>query len=331
MKNLSLFGLTCLGTACGVALSLPANAANLTAQDSCNNVGSNCTSTFTELAIILDGSNSITPNAFDQQLQIYKSVFGSPNFYQEILKPLAIQQIAVSVFQFGYIPASASPTNQIEYVRQNIGWTLLDSQTSAETFANQLPSIVQMGGTRSPIGNSIAEAHNGNKGSSGLQGLRNNNFAGNYLVMDISSDGYAWFSSIPWEVATADAYNDKINAINGISIAPAQGPGGSPPVLDKIVSLKDAFGQPLIPSNPNAAWTNPSDTPGFLKITGNLGNYQQFLANKVAQETLPPGVFNPNNNYLFGNNQPQSVPEASSLWGLLSLGLLGILSKIRGR
>ncbi|MGK7934140.1 MAG: DUF1194 domain-containing protein [Microcystaceae cyanobacterium] len=318
MKNLPLIGLACLGTACGIALSLPAASANLNSNDSCYN-NSNCTSVYTELAIILDGSDSIEDDEFSQMLSIYEDVFSSSNFYEQILEPLDIQQIAVSVFQFGYEDSVR--------VAQEVGWTLLDSQTSTEAFAAQFSTIEKMGGTRSPLGNSIAEAHNGNNGSSGLIGLRNNDYEAEYLILDIGSDGFDWFSSVNWKEATRDAYADGIDAINGISVDPARVPDFSDPKLDNIVSLTNNDGSPLIVDEPDATWNNPSGTEGFLTVTGSIENYRQALANKIAQETLPADVFDPNEDYLT-DDTPTTIPESSLLWGIIVIGCLGLGNKI---
>lgn len=139
MNKFALTGLACLGTACGVVLALPSSAANLIGTDYCADVFSNCQSVSSELAIILDGSDSITSAEFSQLKSIYRNVFSSPTFYDEMIAPLANPRIAVSVIQFGYIPATDTR------IQQSIQWWIIDSQASANAFANQFTAVTQMG------------------------------------------------------------------------------------------------------------------------------------------------------------------------------------------
>ncbi len=311
MNTITFLGLACWGTVCGFRLASPASAANITDSDSdmCYPDPSmmGCTKVHSELALILDGSASITNENFVTLKSIYSDVFRNSNFYDQIIAPLPSgkQNIAVSTFQFGYGGGKT--------VRQDIDWMVIDSSAAAATFADQLDTLTQMGGHQSPLGDAISYV---------TDDLRQNAYAGDYLIIDIASDGYAFLENVSWEKATIDAYWADINAINGISVNPATNPSVSP-VLDNIVSLTKADNSPLIPSIPDAHWSNPSATVGFLSVTGNYNNYYQFLANKIAKETLPKDVYNPDKNYLEPES-PVDVPEPSSFWGLLSFAWWGV-------
>jgi len=273
-----------------------------------------------ELAFIVDGSDSISVLDFETQKQAYANIFRNNNFYADVVQPLAGQQlrpgqtgigkIAVALYQFGSRLGAPNDCSFNILAGRNectaVDWTIIDSQAKANEFADLIfgpdSELLKIGGS-TPLGAGITQATSGFAGFN-MAGITNNDIDSVQQIFDLASDGVdsppldQTLQIDPFD-ATNNARLAEVDIMNTIG-----GPSGA-----NLTFLED-----LIGVFNGAGNTNLNGTPGTLFDTQTLGgSYQDILNDKIVNETEPLAA---------------SIPEPSLVLGLLSLGLLGIGSKL---
>jgi hypothetical protein len=119
-----------------------------------------------ELALVIDGSGSISASDWTKQLNGYKAAFTTGSFFTDYIAPSKYDSLVVSAFQFS------------TGVVQEIGWTIITSNAEATAFGN-LFAFNQDGGWTNTEG-AIKTAMNS---------ILGNGIDGGKLVIDISTDG----------------------------------------------------------------------------------------------------------------------------------------------
>jgi hypothetical protein len=122
-----------------------------------------------ELALVLDGSGSISASDWVKQLDGYKSVFASGTFYDTYVAPSMFDSLVVSAYQFAGT------------VVQEIGWTSIGNNTQASDFGNMFntTNFVKLNGSTNTEA-AIRQA---------MQSIMDNGITGSKLTIDISTDG----------------------------------------------------------------------------------------------------------------------------------------------
>jgi len=149
-----------------------------------------------------------------------------------------------------------------------------------------------------------------------MSGIINNNIDSIRQIFDLASDGIFSPAGVPPQLATVNPeiaaqeahnpslYNPIYTADEGVNVLNIIGSPNTPRNEVRINSLLEAF----------QGAKNLNGTPGRLFNPRNpLAPYQEVLNEKILQETQPLAA---------------SIPEPSLVLGLLSLGLLGIGSKL---
>jgi hypothetical protein len=272
-----------------------------------------------ELAFIIDGSDSVSLTNFETQKQSYYNIFRN-DFYADIVQPLAgrqlrpgqtgIGKIAVALYQFGQRLGSPDDCSFNTVTGRNectaVDWIIIASQADANSFADRISGpttgLQKIGGLTA-MGAGITQATSGFTGYN-MAGITNNSIDSVQQVFDLASDGFdipppTVPSLIIRPVTAAEAaLAAGVDVLNTI---------GSPTDINNeelLTDLRDVF----------AANTNLNGTPPQIFDPVILGQpYQDVLNNKIVQETQPLA---------------ESIPEPSFVLGLLSLGLLGIGSKL---
>jgi hypothetical protein len=284
-----------------------------------------------ELAYILDGSNS-NPS-FEVQKNAYVQIFNDPNFFDNVVQPLADfgleGKIAVAIFQFGFLN-TGDPSDSLGNPLENtaVDWTLIQSRSDAEDFANKvanlkriddcgsLPVSICSPGGRSPIGAGIDQAVFGEL-TTGLatpidvpmDGIVNNDFESIQGVLDLSSDGVEILPADPdplgdifaIDAVEAAAFQPEVSILNIIT------PPDTTPLINDLNDFLKIFN--------DEGKTNLNGKPGFLIDNTTISGYTDQLYGKILRETAVP--------------TSTSTPEPSFLLGLLGLGLFSVGRAIR--
>lgn len=122
-----------------------------------------------ELSLLVDVSGSIDNSEFDLQKTGYVNAFNDPAIVN------AIQNGSIGSISANLIYWSSNNQQQ-----QAVGWTLINDASSASNFANAINAAAR------PFNNNTAP---GSAINFAAPLFASNNFAGNRLVIDISSDG----------------------------------------------------------------------------------------------------------------------------------------------
>ena len=192
MKKLTLISKGLLGTTCAASIlgyGITANAAGLT-------------SVSLELALLIDGSGSISGREFDNQLNALHNIFNDGNFYSDFVQPLKGKEvqdhnnpdqtvvindpsIAVSIYQFG---SQVNTTNgrSTAILEQIVDWTLFDEGNQSGMGGLDPVNVDQVGGF-TPIGEML---------NSIIDEFSDNAYDGHKTV-NISSDGFETNSKNP--------------------------------------------------------------------------------------------------------------------------------------
>lgn len=158
-------------------------------------IGSTAQADVLELALLIDGSGSISASEFGQQLDGYKDAFTDPNFFNNIVAPSPFDSIVVAGIQFGGINQAVLET----------AWTTISNQTDATNFGNLFNTVVfgkLGGGTPTNVGIDFAVSQ-----------ILGNGIASDRQVIDLSTDGVpnsqaaAVASSLAAQAAGIDALN----------------------------------------------------------------------------------------------------------------------------
>ena len=235
-----------------------------------------------ELGLILDGSGSVSSSDFDLQIGAYQNIFTDPNFYDDFISPLmndsGLGKIAVSTWQFS------------SGVTQEIDWTLIEDQSSAEAFGNAFSNITQIDGLTN-TGGAINDA---------TSSILSNNFVGDRLVLDISTDGVPTVGPDP-EQASIDSIAAGVDAINAIGVGLSS--GGINVLQNQVVRGNDAF-------------FLAADTFADFE-TGLETKLQREITNSGGGDPTPPTP----------NPDTATTPEPASILGFFALGAVGTLKR----
>lgn len=191
MKKSTLISKGLLGTTFAASIlgyGLTANAAGLTQVS-------------LELALLIDGSDSISDEHFYDQIDALGNIFNDPNFYNDFVLPLKGKQVAdhknygqtvvindpsvaVSIYQFG---SGIDPDNrQLVYpvLEQIADWTVFNGQHQSGMGQLDSMTINKVGGF-TPIGDVLDLM---------IKEFSNNSYDGHQTV-NLSSDGFETESS----------------------------------------------------------------------------------------------------------------------------------------
>jgi hypothetical protein len=255
-----------------------------------------------ELALTLDGSDSISQANFNQQINGYYNIFRG-NFFQKYVAALPNQRLAVAAFQFG-------GTTTSDAFRSIAPWTLISNVAEATAFAENFASVTQIGG-RTPLGCALQWSAGGpglgncaaNKPS--IPGIFDNNFEAAQTVIDLNSDG-------------VNSPQTGLSANINQSADYARCNGN--PLL-----VRDCLTPPRVPINGGISALNSislgtSVPPSFVAInygTNITGSTQNaFLYSTINDFEAQLGIKL--------QNEIGRTPEPDLLPGLLGLGILGV-------
>jgi hypothetical protein len=180
MKKILVFVAAALMVMTGIATG-PANADN--------------TPVRLELSLLVDVSGSVSASEFALQRDGYVNVFSNANFYNNVIGSGAI---AVN-----YIYWSGTGQQQ-----QTVGWSLIDSQVSANAFAAAIAAAAR------PFSGSTAP---GSAINFAVPLFASNSFDGLRQVIDVSGDGQQNIGASTTAARDA-ALLAGIDAINGLAI-----------------------------------------------------------------------------------------------------------------
>ena len=150
-----------------------------------------------ELSLLVDVSGSVNASEFNLQKQGYANAFNNVNIWNAIDQG-AFSRIAVNLVYW-------SGANQQTEV---VGWTLIDSQTAANTFANAISGTTRHFNGATAIQSALQW---------GTGRFVNNGFEGTRSVIDVSGDGVR-NSGLNGTVGRDYALSHGIDTINGIVI-----------------------------------------------------------------------------------------------------------------
>lgn len=321
---LNLVRLVCGLSICGMAVS--ANAATVVD---------------VEMALIIDSSSRVSASYFNSQKQAYYNIFTqtfqapdtgqSTNFYNYFVAPLigtninnhtGIGKIAVSTIQFGDSAIMIMP------------WTEISSQSQATAFGNGFLGLTQFSNSGSNIGGAIDLA---------TQGITNNDFTGSHVAFAVVTDGISDGTNPSVSDASSYALTHGVDVINAVAPDRANFPRfadivGGDNLYNNPCSLfaTDQCNYPVSGSDAvvvssdviNVTLSNISISSDVVNVT--LSNISvsadplQTLANTLVNQ-LRVGLGTP-----IPQGDGTSVPEPSTISALCILGLLGVLSKLRG-
>ena len=199
----------------------------------------------TELQLLVDISGSVDATEYNLQLQGYVDAFRNPVVQSSIANGTH-GQIAV---QFIYW----SGNNQQQVMAD---WTLIDSSSSANAFANTLDALSRPFSGMTYVGDAMQF------GLTQFQG--DNGFEGTSQVMDVSGDGTQNGGS-----STSAARDDALAVIDTIN------------------------GLPIGSSLSLATWYNDNvigGTDAFLLPALSFADFQAAIEQKLLQEIGPPPV-----------------------------------------
>ncbi|MGB5260456.1 MAG: DUF1194 domain-containing protein [Gammaproteobacteria bacterium] len=285
-----------------------------------------------ELALVIDGSSSISSTDWGVQIGAYQNIFtngktiNGTGFYTDFIAPSQFDQIAVAAYIFsgGYTETftdgsgNVISTNDV-IVYSFLDWTLITDNSTAANFGAQFAGLPQPNGTTHTSGALDIAANGLNAANLGVigctdstrcsppaplappfsftaTGLLDNSYTGDKLVIDISTDG------VPTEPNGGGSANQQDRDLafavadaaraNGITIN-ALGVGG--------VDL--AFLNALVDDTVGSL-------DGFVEVAPTFVQFQTALETKIGKETVIP------------------IPPA--LW-LFGSGLLGLAGMARRR
>ncbi|GBF81963.1 DUF1194 domain-containing protein [Aphanothece sacrum] len=329
MKNTNLISAVFIGSTCTLSVlgyGMSAKAAALKSVD-------------IELAFLIDGSASISQSDFNAQINTLSKIFSATNFYDVFVKPLSTKKLAVSAYQFGTQGTLNTPV-----ISQLADWVLIDEQNqkAGRAFSLDLSDGINTKlGNFTPIGDAVSFVTNA---------LLKNQYDGKKVV-NISTDGFNTHEIINPSDAAVNAFFREVT-INAIVIPATQSDiGGKIPNplydLAKIKSIIDPY--PNFPSEYKNK--NFDGSPAFIitdYATGKM-SLEDALLLKLGKETIgekkiisvPPLIFDPPKTPVSDPstsntpdsetalNSDQTIPEPNAILGLLSLGILGLIKKIK--
>jgi Protein of unknown function (DUF1194) len=272
-----------------------------------------------ELALVIDGSSSISASDWQLQIGAYQNVFQN-NFYSTFIAPSEFDDIAVAAYvfsggfefqvDFGGGNVQVFPVTVFSY----LDWTLINDDTDAFNFGAQFAGLPQPASTTATAdalniatGGGLVSCPFANRcspvapGAPPFQltatGLLNNAFQGTRLVIDISTDG------VPTEPNGDGTPNatDRALAIAAADAARAAG------ITVNAIGVGDQLDAPFLEA---LVGINPAATPpGFFLTASGFDEFGAALEEKIGREVVP-------------------APPA---WILLATGLIAAVARAKGR
>ncbi len=291
-----------------------------------------------ELALLYDGSDSISQTVFDEVMAATDNIFNKGNFYQDFVSPLRSvdpsledPSIAVGFYQFGTLKNSEG-THEVA-IEKLAPWTVYNEKNQSGI---DLSNVQKIGGF-TPIADATEKVS---------KNLLNNDYEG-YKVINLSSDGFDNSSTINPLLTARQTYRDRIT-LNALALPSeanvTEGIGtGKEYNEDFLRTLVDPYSYLGIHrKNFN------KEVPAFLMLDYVTGEktLTDALRLKIAQETtgfLPPPTEDPNpDNSIPGDpdnsipedpvsSDAESIPEPSSLLGLLAMSVWGLCKQYKKR
>ncbi|MFM2150027.1 MAG: hypothetical protein RLZZ187_2333 [Pseudomonadota bacterium] len=133
-----------------------------------------------EMAIVFDGSFSVSTASFDRVVGAHVALFGNPRL-ADFLQRQNINSLGVAAFSFGSTGATPTPNRYMDtaVVRQITPWQVIRNTTDATGFANSLEQAIGPGrpgyvGRLSPIGPAMWTAIAGTRRTGGSDPPRYN-------------------------------------------------------------------------------------------------------------------------------------------------------------
>jgi hypothetical protein len=196
-----------------------------------------------ELSLLIDVSGSINTSEFNLQRQGYAQAFQSAAIQAAILDSVG-GAIAVNLIQW-------SGAGQ---ATQSVGWTLINSATTANSFAAAINGITRAYSGLTAPGSALNFA---------APLFNNNGYESPRQVIDVSGDGVANDGA---NTATArnNAISGGVDTINGLAIL--DDPGVAAFYQNSIVGGAD----------------------GFLEIAHNVADFAQAIERKLVREIRVP-------------------------------------------
>ena len=293
-----------------------------------------------ELALVVDGSGSISQQVFDEHIAAIDDLFNDENFYEDFVSPLRFvdpsitdPSIAVGFYQFGTV-ANSVGIHEVA-IEKLADWTLFNQENQSKI---DLSNVQKIGGF-TPIADVIQYVSE--------ELLSNNDYEG-YKVINSSTDGFDNSSTIDPLNAARKAFRDGIT-INALAL-PSDGNivegNGSGKEYDEgfLRMLVDPY------SFLGVQRKNFDGDPAFLMLDYATGEktLADALRLKVAEETtgflpvspLPPeeqiqqlpedNTEDPTTELIVDPSaDPENIPEPSSLLGLLTMGVWSLYKQYK--
>jgi Protein of unknown function (DUF1194) len=244
-----------------------------------------------ELALVIDGSGSISSGDWALQTGAYQSIF-QDSFFTNFIQPSPFDDIVVGAFVFSGGTIRDQDDNPIETfaVSSIVEWALINDDADAFSFGAQLGALMQPGGQTNTSA-AIDIATNGgtvgcligsicNVSPSGTRpGLLNNGFNGDKLVIDISTDGVPTLPNANGNPNIPEAEIDRALAIAAADAARAAGITVN---AIGVGNLDATFLAALVGEDPAA-------TPGgFFLTASSFDQFDEALREKAGRETFVP-------------------------------------------
>jgi hypothetical protein len=207
-----------------------------------------------ELSLLVDVSGSVDNTEFNLQKQGYVNAFSNANLFNDFISKGNLGKIAVNVIYW-------SGTNQQQEV---VGWSLIDSVTAAQNFANNIAATTRVFSGSTAIGSALNFA---------APKFFNNDYDGVRQVIDVSGDGATNIGANTITARNA-ALGLGVDAINGVII---EGEGGL-----------QAFYQ-----NNVIGGSNASGDPAFVLAAQSFQDFGVAIDKKLKAEIKPSSVPEP--------------------------------------
>lgn len=243
-----------------------------------------------ELALVIDGSSSISSADWALQIGAYQNIF-QDDFHTSFVLPSPFDAVVVGAFVFSggtiTLTSGGVPVGTETFaVSSVLDWTLIDSDEDAFAFGSGFAGLPQPGG-QTNTGAALAIAMGGGEVGcvipdicnvsprSPRTGLLDNAFSGDRMVIDISTDG------VPTLPNGAGAPNAADRAL-AIAAADAARAAGITVNAIGVGNLDATFLAALVGSDPAAV------PAGFFVTAGGFDEFGDALREKVGRETMVP-------------------------------------------
>ncbi|MBG1258902.1 DUF1194 domain-containing protein [Nostoc commune] len=207
-----------------------------------------------ELSLLVDVSGSVDNSEFNLQKQGYVNAFSNAGLFNDFISKGNLGKIAVNLIYW-------SSANQQQEV---VGWSLIDSASAAQTFANNVSATTRVYSGQTAIGSALNFA---------APKFFNNNYDGVRQVIDVSGDG-ATNNGASTIAARNAALALGVDAINGVTIGSEAG--------------LQAFYQ-----NNVIGGTNATGAPAFVLAAQSFQDFGAAIDKKIKAEIKPTSVPEP--------------------------------------